>query len=159
MAIDWTDDKFRTLEELARIAFPNGSVTANTLKLRARQGKLAVYRPGKAFVSTLVNIKAFLEASRVEPKSKPPPPVSDWRRRIAAPPDPFGRSEAEVALARLEYHLNELRRPQEEAARLRKEERARNAPAAKLERQKRRNKKAREVYQEKKKARLKAEQE
>jgi hypothetical protein len=79
--------------------------------------------------------------------------------RIAPPPDPFGRSEAEVAHACLEYQLNELRRPQEEAARLRKEERAQNAPAAKLERQKRRNKKAREVYREKKKARLKAEQE
>jgi hypothetical protein len=159
MAVDWTDETLRSLDELARIAFPEGTVTADTLKRRARQGKLAVYRPGKFYLSTLVDIKAFLEASRVEPKSKPPPPVSDWRRRIAAPPDPFGRSEAEVALARLEYHLNELRRPQEEAARLRKEERARNAPAAKLERQKRRNNKAREVYQEKNKARLKAEQE
>jgi hypothetical protein len=158
MAVDWTDETLRSLDELARIAFPEGTVTADTLKRRARQGKLAVYRPGKFYLSTLVDIKAFLEASRVEPKSKPPP-VSDWRRRIAAPPDPFGRSEAEVALARLEYHLNELRRPQEEAARLRKEERARNAPAAKLERQKRRNNKAREVYQEKNKARLKAEQE
>jgi hypothetical protein len=70
------------LEELARIAFPNGSVTADTLKRRARQGKLAVYRPGKVYISTLVDIKAFLEASRVEPKSKPPAPVSDWRAAL-----------------------------------------------------------------------------
>ena len=80
-----------------------------------------------------------------------PAPVRD-----ATFPDPLGRSEAEVALVRLEYHLKELRRPQEEAARLRKEERARNAPAAKLDRQKRRNKTAREKYREKKEVRLKA---
>ena len=72
MAVDWTDETLRSLDELARIAFPPGSgVTANTLKLRARQGKLAVYRPGKAFVSTLVNIRVMLEATRVR-ASMPP---------------------------------------------------------------------------------------
>jgi hypothetical protein len=76
------------------------------------------------------------------------------------PPDPFGRSEAEVAQARALYKLDWRNSPEHlEDKRLHDEERARNAPAAKLERQKRRNKKAREVYREKKKARLKAEQE
>src|SRR3979490_590035 len=99
MAVDWTDDKFRSLEELARIAFPEGSgVTADTLKRRARQGKLVVYRPGKAFVSTLVNMKAMLEATRVQPK--PPQVVSDWRRRVTRP-DPLGRSEAAVTQERV----------------------------------------------------------
>jgi hypothetical protein len=63
---DWTDETLRPLDELARIAFPEGSgVTAHTLKRRARQGKLIVYRPGKAFVSTLVNVRAMIEATRV----------------------------------------------------------------------------------------------
>jgi hypothetical protein len=70
-SIDWTDETLRSLDELARIAFPPGSgVTANTLKLRARQGKLAMYRPGKAYLSTLVGGEAMVEATRV-PASKP----------------------------------------------------------------------------------------
>ena len=39
--VDWTDETLRPLDELARIAFPTGAgVTADTLKRRARQGKL-----------------------------------------------------------------------------------------------------------------------
>jgi hypothetical protein len=41
--VDWTDETLRPLDELARIAFPAGAgVTADTLKRRARQGKLIV---------------------------------------------------------------------------------------------------------------------
>jgi hypothetical protein len=72
------------------------------------------------------------------------------------PPDPLGRSEAEVAQERVLHKLNALRHQEDEKTRLRKEERARNAPAVKLESQKRRNKRAREKYREKKEARLKA---
>jgi hypothetical protein len=41
--IDWIDETLRSLVELARIAFPaDAGVTADTLKRRARQGKLVV---------------------------------------------------------------------------------------------------------------------
>jgi hypothetical protein len=64
-SIDWTDETFRSLDEIARIAFPPGSgVTAKTLKLPARQGQLAVYRPGKAYLCRLVDVRAMLEATR-----------------------------------------------------------------------------------------------
>lgn len=69
MAVDWTDTKLRSLDELASIAFPAAAgVTADTLKRRARQGKLAVYRPGKAYLSTLADVWAMIEATRVRSK-------------------------------------------------------------------------------------------
>lgn len=61
---DWTDQTLRPLDELARIAFPEGSgVTADTLKRRARNGQLRVYRPGKAFLSTLADVWAMVEGT------------------------------------------------------------------------------------------------
>jgi hypothetical protein len=50
---DWTDETLRPLDELARLAFPDSGVTGKTLRRRAREGKLAVYRPGKAYLATL----------------------------------------------------------------------------------------------------------
>jgi hypothetical protein len=65
---DWTDQTLRPLDELVRLAFPEGSgITADTLKRRARQGKLRVYRPGKAFVSTLADVWEMIDATRVGP--------------------------------------------------------------------------------------------
>lgn len=72
---DWTDETYRTLEELARIAFPAESGDpADTLKRRARQGKLAVYRPGKAYLSTLADVWAMVEATRMGPAPAKKPP-------------------------------------------------------------------------------------
>ena len=62
---DWTDETLRPLDELARLAFPDGGVTAKTLKLRARQGKLAVYRPGKAYLASLSGVRVMIEKTRV----------------------------------------------------------------------------------------------
>jgi hypothetical protein len=124
-SIDWTDETLRSLDELARIAFPPDSgVTANTLKLRARQGKLAVYRPGKAFVSTLVDIRAMLEATRVRaPKPRGPSPVV---------PNALGLTEADLARMRCEGALQALRdgvdRERSEKKRQRAEELARTKP-------------------------------
>jgi hypothetical protein len=59
-SIDWTDETLRPLDELARLAFPDGGVTAKTLKLRARQGKLAVYRPGKAYLASLSGVRVMI---------------------------------------------------------------------------------------------------
>jgi hypothetical protein len=36
-SIDWGDETLRPLDELARLAFPDGGVTAKTLNLRARR--------------------------------------------------------------------------------------------------------------------------
>jgi hypothetical protein len=55
--IDWTDETLRPLDELARVAFPGGDVTGKTLRLRARQGKLTVYRPGKTYLASLCSVR------------------------------------------------------------------------------------------------------
>jgi hypothetical protein len=84
-SIDWTDTKLRSLDELARIAFPaDAGVTAATLKRRARQGKLAVFRPGKVYVATLADIWAMLEATRVQPKSPSGSEAGSVRKRFSA---------------------------------------------------------------------------
>jgi hypothetical protein len=75
-SIDWTDETLRPLDELARLAFPDGGVTAKTLKLRARQGKLAVYRPGKAYLASLSGVRVMIGKTRVETtQERPPPPL------------------------------------------------------------------------------------
>jgi len=103
LAIDWTDETLRPLDELARLAFPeNSGVTADTLKRRARQGKLIVYRPGKAFVSTLVHVRAMVEATRAKPPSEPK----------AAPvvPNALGLTESDLARLALDHALDAAER-------------------------------------------------
>src|ERR1700692_4836006 len=63
--IDWTDETLRPLDELARLAFPDGGVTAKTLQVRARPGKLAVYRPGKAYLASLSGVRVMIGKTRV----------------------------------------------------------------------------------------------
>jgi hypothetical protein len=100
-SIDWTDETLRSLDELARIAFPEGSgVTAKTLRLRARQGKLAVYRPGKAYLSTLVGVKAMVEATRV--------PASPERAPIQAKRDALGLTPMQRSSMALDMALEKL---------------------------------------------------
>lgn len=145
-SIDWTDETFRTLDEIARTAFPpDACITADTLKRLARRGKLAVYRPGKSYLSRFVDIRAMLDATRIQPKPRPPVPDRAF-------PDPLGRSEVEVASAVLDRVLHKLTWPAKEAARLRKEERARTAPARKLAAKERRYERARKKYRENKEA-------
>jgi hypothetical protein len=151
MTIDWTDETLRSLDELARIAFPEGSgVTAKTLKLRARQGKLAVYRPGKAYLSTLVGIRAMVEETRM--------PVPGERVPMAVETDALGLTPMQRSSMALDQALGlgEHERKKAERKQLREKERALNAPAHKLEMKERRKKRARERYREK--ARLKAHQ-
>jgi uncharacterized small protein (DUF1192 family) len=89
------------LDELARIAFPEVSgVTADTLKRRARKGQLRVYKPGKAFLSTLADVWAMVEATR----TGPPAAVSNQI-------DP---SATEVSHAALEQARATLRHSEEE---------------------------------------------
>lgn len=101
---DWTDKALRPLDELARLAFPEGSgVTADTLKRLARAGKLVVYRPGKQHLSTLVNVWEMVQATRVGKPRFKPGPTPDV-------PNGLGLTEAELARMRCEHALKELRR-------------------------------------------------
>jgi hypothetical protein len=148
MTVDWTDETLRSLEELARIAFPAGTgITADTLKRRARQGKLVVYRPGKAYVASLAGVRAMIDATRVQRVvERPPTPTV---------PDSLGLTEMDLASMALDRALEELGRPAAEAKRLRDGERARAAPAHRLEMQERRRTRARDRYHEKKTERAK----
>jgi hypothetical protein len=144
--VDWTDETLRPLDELARIAFPAGAgVTADTLKRRARQGKLAVYRPGKAYLASLSGLRVMIEKTRVLCAQERAPP-----RPTPAVPNSLGLTEMDLANMALDHALEELGRPAAEAKRLRDEERARAAPAHRLEMQERRRTRARNRYHERK---------
>ncbi|WFU37338.1 hypothetical protein QA640_22870 [Bradyrhizobium sp. CB82] len=141
-SIDWTDETLRPLDELARLAFPHGGVTADTLKRRARQGKLAVYRPGKAYLASLSGVRLMIDKTRVVPERAPRP--------TPAVPNSLGLTELDLSRRALDHALEELGRPAKEAKRLRDEERARAAPAYRLEMQERRRECARNKYHQKK---------
>jgi hypothetical protein len=116
----------------ARLAFPDGGVTGKTLRRRAREGKLAVYRPGKAYLVTLSGARVMIEKTRVIPARERPP------RPTPIVPNSLGLTESDLANMRLDRVLENLRRSEKEAKRLRGEERARAAPAHRLEMQERR---------------------
>ena len=96
--IDWNDDTPITLEQACKIAFPEGAVKPTSLKLRARQGKLRVYRPGSRYLTTLRDIRVMLEAVQVMPSDPNIPPA----------PSPF--KEREIAQASLGRALDDLRK-------------------------------------------------
>jgi hypothetical protein len=51
-SIDWTDDTPRRLSVIAKLAFPEGGMTASSLRREAERGRLAVERiAGKDFTS------------------------------------------------------------------------------------------------------------
>jgi hypothetical protein len=146
--IDWTDETLRSLEELARIAFPaDAGITADTLKRRARQGKLVVYRPGKAYVASLAGVRAMVEATRVQQAVKRP--------STSTVPNSLGLTQMDISRMALDSALEELGRPAKEAKRLRDEERTHAAPARRLEMQARRRTRARAKYREEKAERTK----
>jgi hypothetical protein len=60
-SIDWSDETSRPHDQLARPAFPDGGVTAKTLRRRARVGKLAAYRPGKAYLASLSGVREMIK--------------------------------------------------------------------------------------------------
>jgi hypothetical protein len=114
--IDWTDETLRPLDELARLAFPDGGVTAKTLKLRARQGKLAVYRPGKAYLASLSGVRMMIEKTRVLPAEE------RERRPTAVVPNSLGLTEIDLANMALDHALlRMMRRPAKEVKRVSEE--------------------------------------
>jgi hypothetical protein len=142
--IDWTDETLRSLDELARLAFPDGGVTAKTLKMRARQGKLAVYRPGKAYLASLSGVRVMIEKTRVHPVSERAP------RPSPVVPNSLGLTEIDLGRMALDHALEASADRRKNAQRLRDEERARAAPALRLEMQERRRVRARTKYRQKK---------
>jgi|SRR5882724_157301 len=59
------DNDLITLEQAAAL-IPGADV--NTLKRRQRQGRLTVYRPGKAFLTTPADVQEMIRQCRVVPK-------------------------------------------------------------------------------------------
>ena len=118
--IDWTDETLRPLDELARLAFPDGGVTAETLRRRARDGKLAVYRPGKAYLASLSGVRVMIEKTRVLCAREPSAP-----RPTPRVPTSLGLTEMDLANMALDQVLEESGRRAKEAKRIRDEERAR----------------------------------
>jgi hypothetical protein len=97
-APDWTDTTPRPLAEAARLAFPDGGVDADTLKRRIRQGKLAAYRPGKRYLTSLRDVWAMIEATRVvAPLPRP--------RITPAAPNPLGLTASDLASMALDAAL------------------------------------------------------
>jgi hypothetical protein len=148
--IDWTDETLRPLDALARLAFPDGGVTAETLRRRARDGKLVVYRPGKAYLASLSGVRAMIEKTRAQCAREPSASC-----RTAAVPNSLGLTEMELSRRALDQVLEGSGRPAKEARRLRDEERARTAPGRHLEMQERRRARARAKYRKMKAERAK----
>jgi hypothetical protein len=149
-SIDWTDETLRPLDALARLAFPNGGVTAETLRRRARDGKLAVYRPGKAYLASLSGVRVMIEKTRVLcPQERAAP------RPTPAVPNSLGLTEMDLSRMALDQLLEGFRRPAKGQKRTRDEERARTAPERRLEMQERRRAPARAKYRAKKVERAK----
>jgi hypothetical protein len=113
-SIDWTDETLRPLDELARLAFPDGGVTAKTLRLRARQGKLAVYRPGKAYLASLSGVRR----TRV---------VCAEERMTPIVPNSLGLTQMDLSRMALDQALAGIGQRRKETKRLRDEEDARAA--------------------------------
>lgn len=110
-SIDWEDDTPRPLDDIVRLAFPDGGVTRDTLLRNVRGGRLMAYRPGKAYLTSLRDVRAMIEATRVV-VSRPPPGPSP------AVPNALGLTEADLAHMRCERALQELRKGVDEKKRL-----------------------------------------
>lgn len=125
------DDTMLTLAEAAEQLFPAASgVTADTLKRRARQGMLRVYRPGKSFLTTRRDVRAMLDASAVK-REPEPRPVSPFKRE---PPLPLGLTQDDLSEMALDQILKEQRQRREAQNEAAKAARKREAERIKRER-------------------------
>jgi hypothetical protein len=140
--IDWTDETPRPLPDLARLAFPDGGVTGETLRRRAREGKLPACRPGKSYMASLSGVRVMIEKTRVLSAEERPP------RPTLVVPKSLGLSEMELSRMALDQALEDAADRRKNAQRLRDEERAR--AAHRLDMQERRRARARAKYRQKK---------
>src|SRR5258706_3685059 len=97
------DNDLITLEQAAAL-IPGADV--DTLKRRVRQGKLTVYRPGKAYLTTHADVREMINQCRVVPKVQGcgyVHLVEMWPER--SPTSPLGLSSTELANIRLDSAL------------------------------------------------------
>jgi hypothetical protein len=66
---DISRDTQLCLDEAARLAFPDGTVSARTLRAESARGKLVIFRIGKKFYTTLAEIDRMLEKCPALPKA------------------------------------------------------------------------------------------
>lgn len=88
-------DDLLTLDQAA--AFVPGA-DAGTLKRRIRQGKLVATRPGKAYLTTLIDVRNMVKACRVVPKVHASGSVHrDETTPETSPTNPHGLSATALA--------------------------------------------------------------
>jgi hypothetical protein len=86
------DDTPLRLDSAARLAFPDGSMTASGLRRENRRGRLVIEHIAGKDYTTLAYIKTMREQCRIEAKA--PASTSDARVRIGqANTRPYGSSE------------------------------------------------------------------
>ena len=66
---DISRDTQLCLDEAARLAFPDGTVSARTLRAESARGKLVIFRIGKKFYTTLAEIDRMVEKCPALPKA------------------------------------------------------------------------------------------
>jgi hypothetical protein len=101
---DIDSDTRLCLDEAARLEFPDGTVSTRTLRAEAARGKLAIFRIGKKYYTTLAEIDRMVEKC----------PVVRISTSDAGPAaNHAGQSETEAmrsARAALEASVRELRK-------------------------------------------------
>jgi hypothetical protein len=104
---DIDSDTRLCLDEAARLAFPDGTVSARTLRAEAARGKLAIFRIGKKYYTTLAEIDRMVERCPVPPRVR----ISTSDAGPAA--NHAGQSETEamsLARAALEASVRKLKK-------------------------------------------------
>jgi hypothetical protein len=82
----------------AKIAFPNGGVTATTLRTEAKRGKLVIARVGGKDFTTLNHIKRMVERCHVKPNRPDCDSSPNSETRVVDSPAPqAGLSTMEAA--------------------------------------------------------------
>jgi hypothetical protein len=132
--IDWTDNAFLTLDEAAKL-LPGAD--RDTLKRLARRGILTVYKPGKAYMTTAVDVRDAMIKCRVVPKGRSQP--------TSETPNSLGLTEMDLANMALDRALAQPRRPAKDARQL--SDKAEHAH--RLEMKERRKARARAKYRQK----------
>jgi excisionase family DNA binding protein len=149
-SIDWDDDTPRPLDDIVRLAFPDGGVTRDTLLRNVRGGRLKAYRPGKAYLTSLRDVHAMIEATQVI-VTRPAP------TRSPAVPNVLGLTESDLAGMALDRTLHNIQSKRRLARATQKqpreEERTRTAPERRRAAKARRSKRAKARYLEQKAAR------
>jgi hypothetical protein len=74
----------------ARMAFPDGGVTAETLRRCGLEGKLTLYWPGNAYLASLAGVRVIIEKTRALCAQEQAP------RPIPAVPSSHGLTEMEL---------------------------------------------------------------